>query len=53
MKLFVPPNETVADSRQSMLKRMDVLKDGFSFASGYEGIIDNKVDDVMSDFKTH
>jgi len=31
MKLFVPPNnETVVDARQSISKRIDVLKDGFS-----------------------
>ena len=30
-----------------------MLKYGFSSASGYEGVIDNEVGDILSDCKSH
>ena len=50
MKLSLPPtNKTLVDELKSTSKRIDVLKT--STTSDYEGVTDNNIYDVLSDYK--
>ena len=47
IKLFVPyNNQIVVYACQSMLKRIDVLKDGFYTVHSFKGVIDNYMNNV-------